>query len=100
MRRREFLMALGGAITWPPKTRAQQMGRNYRLAVVAPSGRDDPPIVAFFDELRPAGFVEGQNLTLVAGGFGVNFDRNAEVSAAMVEAAADVIACDAAAARI
>lgn len=100
MRRREFLSLVGGAAAWPLPGRAQQPGRNYRLGFVAPSMRNDPPIVAFFDELRRAGFVEGQNLAILPGGFGISFDRNAEVAATMVKAAPDVIACDANAARI
>jgi putative ABC transport system substrate-binding protein len=100
MRRRDFLAGFGAATAWPLAALAQQASRNYRLAFVAPSGRDDPPIIAFFEELRRAGFIEGQNLTVVAGGFRVSFDRNAEVSAAVIKAAPDVIACDAAAGRI
>ena len=95
MRRREFIAALSGAMVWPHKAAAQQPGRTYRLGVVAPSGRDAPPIAAFFDELRRAGFVEGQNLTVVPGGFGVSLDQQSELSATLVKAAPDVIVADA-----
>jgi hypothetical protein len=46
--------------------RAQEPGRTYRLGFLFPVGREAPPVVAFFDELRLSGFIEGQNLAVVA----------------------------------
>jgi putative ABC transport system substrate-binding protein len=102
MKRRDFLGLMGGvaAAAWTRPLFAQQARRNYRLGVATPSGRDNPPIAAFFDELRRAGFIEGQNLTVIAGGFNTSFDRNAEVAAAVVKAAPDAIISDANPARI
>ena len=37
-----------------------ESGRTYRLGFAIPVGRDLPAISAFFDELRLAGFIEGQ----------------------------------------
>jgi len=100
MKRREFLSLIGGAAAWPLPGNAQQTGRNYRIGFVTPSLRDTPPIHAFFDELRRAGFVEGRNLSLVPGGFGVRVDQYAEASGVVVKAAPDLIVCDASPARI
>jgi putative ABC transport system substrate-binding protein len=52
---------------------------------------DAPGVVAFFDELRLAGFIEGQNLIVVPGGFDVRDERFAERAAALVKAAPDAI---------
>lgn len=61
---------------------AQEPGRIYRLGVMTGSGRAAPRIAAFFDELKGLGFVEGQNLKIVAGGFDIRDDQFAEVARA------------------
>ena len=68
MRRRDFIKVVAGsAAAWPLGAGAQEPGRIYRVAVVVPVGRDEPAIIAFLDELRSQGFVEGQNLIIVPG---------------------------------
>jgi putative ABC transport system substrate-binding protein len=47
--------------------------------------------VALFDELRLNGFVEGQNLEVVPGGFGVRSDQISEFAAALVKIKPDAI---------
>src|SRR5262245_63624891 len=70
MNRRAFIALLGGAVvTRPLAARAQQPGRTYRLGFFLPVARDAPAMIAFFDELRVHGFVEGQNLENIPGGF-------------------------------
>ena len=69
MRRHDFVVLGGAALAWPLATRAQEPGRIYRLGVLTGAARQAPRIVAFFDELKVLGFVEGQNLKIVAGGF-------------------------------
>jgi putative ABC transport system substrate-binding protein len=76
-----------------PVTRAQEPGRIYRLGVIAGPGRQLPRIVAFFDELKWLGFVEGHNLQIVAGGFGLREDQFAETAATVAKSAPDVILC-------
>ena len=78
-------------MAWPLAARAQEVGRTYRLGFMVPLSPDAPGIVAFFDELRFAGFIEGQNLIVVTGGFDVRDERFAERAAALVKAAPDVI---------
>ena len=91
MRRREFITGLAGAAAWPLTARAQESGRIYRLGFAIPVGRDSPAITAFFDELRLAGFIEGQNLSVVPNGFGVHNDRLTEQAVAVVDAMPDAI---------
>ena len=93
MRRREFIVLIGGAaVGWPLVVRAQESGRTYRLGVFIPSARESPQAAAFLDELRLNGFVEGQNLTVIWADLGVsNNDALAERAAALVKAAPDAI---------
>jgi len=67
--RRRFITLLGGAAAaWPLAARAQEPGRVYRLGVLSSIARDTPQVSAAYEELRRAGFVEGRNLLVVAGG--------------------------------
>src|SRR3954454_14316067 len=92
MRRRDFISVLGGvAATWPLAAHAQQAGRTYRLGFLIPSGRKSPWVLAFLDELRLNGFIEGQNLSIIPGGFDVQVDLLAERAEAMVKAEPDAI---------
>ena len=91
MRRREFLSLIGGAAAWPLAARAQQPGRTYRLGFLLPTARQTPPVQAFFDELRLNGFVEGQNLSVIPGGFEAIDGDLAERAAALAKAAPDAI---------
>jgi putative ABC transport system substrate-binding protein len=59
--------------------------------VLTQTARTVPQFVAFFDELRLLGFIEGQNLEVVPGSFDIRVERLAESAAAMVGTAPDVI---------
>ena len=70
MRRREFIMLLGGAaasIAQPLSLAAQQLGRTYRIGFLG-GALDSGVIVraypALRDELRKRGFVDGRNLAV------------------------------------
>src|SRR5580704_14017066 len=89
--RRHFISALGGAAAWPLAARAQDLGRTYRIGFLIPDPRESPSMVAFFDELRRNDFIEGQNLTVIPGGFGVPNDQIASDVASLVAASPDVI---------
>jgi len=91
VRRREFITLLGGAAAWPLAARAQEVGRTYRLGFVLPIGRQTPPVVAFFDELRLNGFIEGKNIATIAGSFGLEGSTPAERAATVVKGAPDLI---------
>jgi putative tryptophan/tyrosine transport system substrate-binding protein len=65
VRRREFIAALGGAAAWPLASRAQQPGRQYRIAELGPSLENPVALTltnAVRARLRELGFVEGQNV--------------------------------------
>ena len=97
MRRREVIALIGSAVTAPfvraHIVGAQEPGRIYRLGVVQGSARQAPRNVAFFDELRGLGFVEGQNLKIIVDGFGLRNEQFAEAAATLAKSAPDVIFC-------
>jgi putative ABC transport system substrate-binding protein len=93
MMRREFITLIAGAIvTRPFAAMAQQAGRTYRLGCLLSLTRDAPVNVAFFDELRRLGFIEGQNLTVEYRAYGLHFDLLSQYAAELVKARVDVIA--------
>jgi putative tryptophan/tyrosine transport system substrate-binding protein len=61
MKRREFILALGGAAaTWPLAARAQQAAKIPRIGII-----DDAPMWdAFRQGLRDLGYLEGQNIAI------------------------------------
>jgi hypothetical protein len=67
MRRRDFMTFASSAAAWPFAARAQQTGKQARIAFLS-SLPDNPMMVAgysaFSDELRQHGWVEGQNLII------------------------------------
>ena len=91
MKRREFITLLSGATVWPLTARGQEPGRNYRLGCLIPVKRESPAIVAFFDELRLHGFVEGRNLEVIPGGFNVSREQIDAMVALIVKAAPNAI---------
>jgi len=84
---------LGGAAAGasPIAAMAQQSGRTYRLGFLIPVARQAPAIIAFLYELRAHGFVAGENLEILPGGFEVRNEQIADVVPALVKAAPDAI---------
>ena len=93
MNRRELIALLGGTgvLSRPINARGQQPGRTYRLGFLMPAGRQTAAVLAFFDELRVNGFIEGQNLTVISDGFAAENERLAELAAAVIGAGPDAI---------
>jgi putative tryptophan/tyrosine transport system substrate-binding protein len=91
MRRREFIALIGATVIWPFASTAQQLGRTYRLGCLLPLTRDAPINIAFFDELRRRGFIEGQNLAVDYRAYGLHVDLISEYAAELVKAQVDVI---------
>jgi putative ABC transport system substrate-binding protein len=92
MKRREFIALLGGAAALYARSQAwpQEAGRTYRFGVLANAPRNAAHWVAFFDELRSNGFVEGINLS-VLDGFSAPPDRADTIAAMMVKARPDAV---------
>jgi putative ABC transport system substrate-binding protein len=87
MRRREFITLLGGAAAmWPPAAPAQEVGRRYRIAILAAPGWQ-----IFLDELGQAGFVEGRNLEIDSRGLGVAPASYENVAVELTKARPDVL---------
>jgi putative tryptophan/tyrosine transport system substrate-binding protein len=92
MRRRDFLGVMSGAAAWPMAVRAQTPGRTYRIGYLAGASLlRTPQFVAFLDELCMAGFIEGQNLTVLDDGFSAADNEAAAAATAVVKAPADAI---------
>jgi putative tryptophan/tyrosine transport system substrate-binding protein len=93
MRRRDFITILGGAsATLPFAAVAQEAGRTYRLGTLMGHPRDVPVNVAFLEEFRRHGFIEGQNFAVEWRTFGQKVDLLPQYAAELVSARVDVIA--------
>jgi putative tryptophan/tyrosine transport system substrate-binding protein len=91
MRRREFIALFGASVTWPFAAMAQEPGRIYRLGVLLPHPRDVPVNVAFLEQFRHRGFIEGKNLTVEWRAFGEHVDLMSQYTAELIQAQVDVI---------
>ena len=92
MKRREFVAVLGSAVVaWPLAARAQEAGRTYQIGGLSAGPRSAPYWLAVFDELRRAGFIEGQNVTIDWHQYGSRVDLIPEFATELVKAKADVI---------
>jgi putative ABC transport system substrate-binding protein len=92
IKRRSFITLLGGAaVGWPLAASGQEFGRIYRVGALIVSPRDAPHHVAFFDELRRLGFIDGQNLAVDVGGYSLSIERLAGHAADLVKGQVDVI---------
>jgi putative tryptophan/tyrosine transport system substrate-binding protein len=89
MRRREFIALMGASVAWPFAAMAQEAGRTYRLGCLLPVPREAN--IAFFDELRRRGFIEGQNLTMEYRAFGPHPELIPQYAAELVKARLDLI---------
>jgi putative ABC transport system substrate-binding protein len=87
IRRRDFIIALGSAVTaWPLAARAQQPAMPV-VAFVSPSERDGIPpryVAAFRKGLSDTGYVEGQNVTVEYHWLEGRYDRLPAVMADLV----------------
>jgi putative ABC transport system substrate-binding protein len=68
MRRRDFIVVLSGAVTWPGGSRAQQAERVRRVGVLMAAAADDPEyqarISAFVQGLQQLGWADGRNVRI------------------------------------
>ena len=75
--RREFVGVLGGAaVAWPRAIHAQEAGPIYRLGIMGPLAENRSiAYVSFFRRASRIGFVEGQNLKVDGGGYGLRDEQ-------------------------
>jgi putative tryptophan/tyrosine transport system substrate-binding protein len=68
MRRRAFLILLGGVAAWPLAARAQQTERVRRVGVLVAAAADDPEyrarVAALLQSLQQLGWVDGGNVRI------------------------------------
>jgi putative ABC transport system substrate-binding protein len=91
MRRREFITFISASVVWPFAALAQQPGRTYRLGALQLHPRDVPLSVAWLEEFRRRGFIEGQNFTVEWRAFWQHPDLIPQYAAELVKARVDVI---------
>jgi putative ABC transport system substrate-binding protein len=96
IRRREFIVALGGAAAaWPLAAGAQQSGRMRRIGVLMTFAADDPAgqarLLAFAQELAQSGWIDGRNVRIDVRWAAVDPERIRSYAAELVALAPDVI---------
>src|SRR5712664_4821405 len=68
MRRREFIVGLGGAAAWPGAVLGQQLNQARRIGVLMQGSETEPDyrsyLAAFVQGLRQLGWIEGQSLRI------------------------------------
>jgi ABC-type uncharacterized transport system substrate-binding protein len=66
MRRRAFIVGLGGAAAWPLVARAQQVRKVYQIGVLLPGtpATFARRTSAFLEGMRTLGYVEGQTINV------------------------------------
>ena len=92
MRRREFVVLLGGAMTAGRALNAQQKAMPVigYLGIAAP-GPYDPRVAAFHQGLSETGYVEGQNVTIEYRWAEGRYDRLPALATELVGRQVDVI---------
>jgi ABC-type uncharacterized transport system substrate-binding protein len=96
MKRREFIMLLGGAVaTWPLAARAQQPGGMRRIGVLMNLTADDPEgqarIAAFLQGLQELSWTVGRNIRIEYRWAAGNAERTHGYAAELVALAPEVI---------
>src|SRR5262249_54162008 len=97
MRRRAFIMLLGGAAAWPLAARAQQGERMRRIGMLFGQAPNDPVglarVAALHHALQQFGWTEDHNLRIDARWSADNVDDTRKYAAELVGLAPDVILC-------
>jgi putative tryptophan/tyrosine transport system substrate-binding protein len=68
VKRREFIVAMGGAAVWPISAPAQQIAQPCRIGILIPFDDNEPQVKArlsaFKQRLHEPGWIEGRNIRL------------------------------------
>jgi putative ABC transport system substrate-binding protein len=91
IKRREFIVGLGSAATWPVATKAQQRGRLPVIGVLWGRSNESFPVGAFRRGLADAGFVVGENVAIEFRGANSENTRLSGLAADLVQRQVDVI---------
>src|SRR5689334_2272989 len=92
MRRREFILALGGAVAWSTAARGQQARKRYIVGrFSAGSGTNNPFADVLTEALRELGWVEGENVIFERRYAEDRLERLPEMAADLVRLKVDVI---------
>ena len=89
MRRREFIILVGGVTAWPVEALAQQAGKVWRMGFLAQG--PESFYEAFFEGLREYGYEEGHNLIVERRYARGQNERFKEFAAEMVRLNVDII---------
>jgi putative tryptophan/tyrosine transport system substrate-binding protein len=92
MKRRTFIVLLGGAAAaWPLAARAQQPRKVWRLGVLQPGAPPEPLLETIKDGLRDLGYMEGRDIVFEVRWAEGKHDRLAGLAAELVGLKVDVI---------
>src|ERR1700745_3691533 len=93
MRRREFILLVGGAAAWPFAARAQQRSRVWRIGVLETTSMalNAANFEAFRQSLRDLGYIEEQNLIIEYRSAEGRGERFADLAADLLRLNIDVL---------
>jgi putative ABC transport system substrate-binding protein len=89
MKRRELIVLLGAAVTWPQSLIAQEKKKRQLIGVLANEAW--PPLDALRKELRELGYIGGQNFNIIYRFAEGQADRYPALAAELVHVPVDVI---------
>jgi putative ABC transport system substrate-binding protein len=93
MKRREFIMLIGGAAaSWPLAARAQQSARPVLGLMHATARTNDDFVAAFKEGLSQTGYLDGRNVTIEFRSAEGQYDRLPAIAAEFVRRQVNVIA--------
>ena len=92
MKRREFLLALGGAVTaWPLVTHAERRGKPARIGYLSASSPPDSNFESFLAGMRALGYGEGRDFVIEVRYAGRDYTRFPALLEELLRARVDVI---------